>query len=83
MRYQLVLQFPGSTLADYDAMIALEDQIINALDSSAEVDGHDSSADECNLFVHTNHPAATFQQAQLGASRFVGDTASGLPPFGR
>ena len=64
MRYQLVLQFPGNTLTNHDAMIALEDHLIDTLGSSANVDGHDSGSDECNIFVHTDQPAVTFQQAR-------------------
>ena len=62
MKYQLVLQFRGDTLADYDAMIALEDRLIEDLGRSADVDGHDCGSGEVNIFIHTNNPAATFQR---------------------
>ena len=38
MQYQLTLQFRGDGLADYDAMIALEEQLANMLGDSAEID---------------------------------------------
>lgn len=60
MRYQLVLQFRGDTLADYDAMISLEDQLRKELGHSADVDGHDCGADETNIFIFTSDPKATF-----------------------
>jgi len=64
MRYQLVLQFPGSSLADYDAMVALEDELIEVLGDSADVDGHDVGCGETNIFIFTSDPARTFQQAR-------------------
>jgi hypothetical protein len=60
MRYQLVLQFRGDTLADYDQMIALEDRLNEDLGHSAEVDGHDCGSGETNIFIFTSDPAATF-----------------------
>jgi hypothetical protein len=60
MRYQLVLQFRGDSLADYDQMIALEDRLIQELGHSAKVDGHDCGSGEVNIFIFTSDPAATF-----------------------
>ncbi len=60
MKYQLVLQFRGDTLADYDAMIALEDRLREELTHSANVDGHDCGAGEANIFIFTSDPKATF-----------------------
>lgn len=60
MRYQLVLQFKGDTLADYDEMIALEKQLIDAVGTTAEVDGHDCGSGESNIFIFTADPEATF-----------------------
>jgi len=60
MKYQLVLQFRGDTLADYDTMVALEDRLIEDLGHSAKVDGHDCGSGETNIFIHTSDPAATF-----------------------
>jgi hypothetical protein len=41
MRYQLVLQFRGDSLADLDALVALEDRLIGDLGRAAKVDGND------------------------------------------
>lgn len=60
MRYQLVLQFRGDALDDYDQMIALEDRLIQDLGHSAKVDGHDCGSGERNIFIFTSDPAATF-----------------------
>ena len=64
MDYQLVFQFSGDSLADYDAMIALEDELIAELGDSADVDGHDSGSGETNIFIFTSDPAATFDRAR-------------------
>jgi hypothetical protein len=60
MRYQLVLQFRGDSLAGYDAMVALEGRLIEELGHSAKVDGHDCGSGEANIFIFTSDPAATF-----------------------
>jgi hypothetical protein len=62
MRYQLVLQFPVDSLADYDSLVALEDELIVVLRGSAKVDGHDTGSGETNVFIHTSDPIKTFQQ---------------------
>ena len=64
MDYQLVLQFRGDSLADYDAMIAMEHELIAELGDSAVVDGHDCGSGETNIFVFTSDPAATFDRAR-------------------
>jgi hypothetical protein len=79
MRYQLVLQFRGDTLTDYDQMIALEDQLIEDLGHSAEVDGHDCGSGETNIFIFTCDPAATFwrvRQTLNQEGRLEGVTAA-------
>jgi hypothetical protein len=62
VKYQLALQFPADSIADYDEMIALERQLTKALGSSAKVDGHDSGSGEMNIFIHTDEPEKTFWQ---------------------
>lgn len=64
MRYQLTLQFRGDSLAHYDAMVALENELIQELGDSADVDGHDCGSDETNIFILTSDPAATFQRVR-------------------
>ena len=62
MLYQLVLQFLGDSLTDYDKMIALEDQLIKLLRGYANVDGHDCGQGETNIFIITDNPVSTFQK---------------------
>jgi len=64
MRYQLVLQFRGDTLADYHKMIALEDRLAEDLGDSADVDGHDCGSGETNIFIFTCDPATTFEKVR-------------------
>ena len=45
MQYQLVLQFAAGPAADYDALVAIEHQLIAALGEDA-VDGHDMGRGE-------------------------------------
>ncbi len=61
MKYQLALQFPANAIADYDEMIALEDELIEKLGSSAKVDGHDCGSGEMNIFIHTDEPKKVFE----------------------
>jgi len=62
MKYQLVLQFPNRWLWSFSCLIRLEDQLINKLGSSADVDGHDCGSGEMNIFILTNDPMGTFQK---------------------
>ena len=64
MDYQLVLQFRGDSLDDFDAMVALEDELTEELGDSANVDGHDVGSGETNIFIFTSDPAATFHRAR-------------------
>lgn len=59
-RQQLVLQLPGNSIQDYDAMIKLEDQIIAGLGNIGDVDGHDMGMGEMNIFIRTDHPKLAF-----------------------
>jgi hypothetical protein len=61
MKYQLALQFPANSIADYDEMIALEDELIEALGSSAKVDGHDCGSGEMNTCIHADEPKKVFE----------------------
>ena len=60
MRYQLVLQFPGDSPADFDALLAVEGRLTAMLRDVAEVDGHDIGSGEANIFVLTNNPRDIF-----------------------
>jgi len=64
MNYQLVLQFRGDTLEDFDELIAFENELIEELGDSADVDGHDMGSGERNIFIFTSDPKRTFSQAK-------------------
>lgn len=61
--YQFVLQLPASSMADYDAVVALEDLLIDGL-GDGEVDGHDGGGGEMNLFIWTQNPRGTLDRVQ-------------------
>ncbi len=63
MRYQLVLQFTADTIAEFDQFVALEEKLIDALEYSAIVDGHDFGQSEFNIFILTAEPAMVFDKA--------------------
>jgi hypothetical protein len=69
MRYQLVLQFRGDSLADYDAMVALEETLIEDSGGSAKVDGHDCGSSKANIYIFTSDPAATFWRVRQTLQR--------------
>jgi hypothetical protein len=62
MRYQLVLQFTANT-HDFDQLLALEEKLIEELESVATVDGHDLGQSEFNIFILTDEPAIVFAKA--------------------
>jgi hypothetical protein len=62
--HQLVLQFRGDSLADFDAMVALVEDLTEQLGNSADVDGHDFGSGETNIFIFTSDPAVTFDQVR-------------------
>src|SRR5258708_6037830 len=63
MRYILVLQWPGSSEADFEALISMEDRVNGAVGRYATVDGHDFGSGEMNIFVDTDQPAEAFADA--------------------
>ena len=69
MQYILVLQWPASSRADYDALIEMEDQLHGAVGSDGTVDGHDFGSGEMNIFVFTDEPVETFAAAQAELGR--------------
>jgi hypothetical protein len=64
MKYKLVLQWSGSSLKDYDEMIAMENKLIENLSMGSEVDGHDAGSGEINIFILTDDPELTFSEAK-------------------
>jgi hypothetical protein len=64
-KYQLVLQLPGHTRQDFDALVALEDAVAEALEGTPhELDGHDFGSGTGNIFIDTNDPAGAFALAK-------------------
>jgi len=64
MKYQLVLQWPASSVDDYDSIISIEDSLIEELPSNSEVDGHDAGAGQMNIFIRTDEPTETFEDVK-------------------
>lgn len=64
MEYQLVFQFKGSMVLDFDSIIMLEENLQRIVEPVAEVDGHDIGRGEVNIFVLTSDPASTFERAR-------------------
>lgn len=57
--YQLVLQWPASSVDDHDDMVAVEEFLLENL-AHGEVDGHDGGQGQANIFILTDDPEATF-----------------------
>ena len=64
MSHILVLQWPGTSEAEFDELIEMEDELEQALTDSATVDGHDFGSGEMNIFIETDQPSRTFAAAQ-------------------
>jgi hypothetical protein len=62
MRCQLVLQFRGDALEDFEQVIALETELCAQLGDSIVIDRHEMSSDESNIFIWTNDPVGAFVQ---------------------
>jgi hypothetical protein len=62
MKFQVVLQWPASSVNDFDGMVEIEDLLVEKLGAHSEVDGHDFGAEETNIFVRTDEPRRTFDE---------------------
>ena len=61
MQYILVLQWPGASESDYQALIDMEDLLEGALPGGhGVVDGHDFGVGEMNIFIDTDSPVEAF-----------------------
>jgi len=69
LQYQLVLQFPYDGVSDYDRAIELENELIEVLGDSGDVDGHDVGGGKLNIFVHTDDVESVFEQARSVVER--------------
>jgi hypothetical protein len=63
MKYQLVLQWPESSIKNYNETIVIENELIENLSKGSEVDGHDAGSGEVNIFILTDNPELTFSEA--------------------
>ena len=61
MKYQIVLQWAGSSITTYDVMIRVEEALIGELRDGSDVDGHDAGVGEFNIFIRTDEPLRTFE----------------------
>jgi hypothetical protein len=64
VRYILVLQWPGSSEGDLNALFSMENDLNEALGDHATVDGHDFGSSEMNIFIETDRPTQAFSDAQ-------------------
>ena len=64
MKYQLVLQWPASSVDDYDSMISVEMSLIEWLPDDCEVDGHDAGSNQANIFIRTDNPVKAFEDVK-------------------
>ena len=65
MKYQLVLQWPTFSIEDYDAMVSVEDLLIEELPDGSDVDGHDGGAGQLSIFIRTDSPDKTFDDVKF------------------
>jgi len=64
MKFQLVLQFSTAEMEQLDELMALEEDLIQNLPSTSEVDGHDFGSGELNIFIVTDQPREAFDAAR-------------------
>jgi hypothetical protein len=64
MKFQLVLQFATTGMRQFDELIALEEDLIQNLRPTSEVDGHDFGSGEFNIFILTDRPKEAFDAAR-------------------
>ena len=72
MKHQLVLQWPASSIKDYDTMIEVENALVEKLSEVNDVDGHDAGSGEVNIFIRTDDPKRAFNEVKaiLGSRDF-------------
>jgi hypothetical protein len=83
MKYVFVIQWPGSSMEDYDEMVAIENLLISSVSKNSRVDGHDVGSDEVNIFIETNDPQRLYDEVRslLGSYRSMeGDAYTVLWP---
>ncbi|HXL73592.1 MAG TPA: hypothetical protein VN963_08215 [bacterium] len=63
-KYQMVLQWSPESIGDYDALVAIENLLIKNLSPDYQIDGHDSTPDEMNIFIYARHPQKAFEEVK-------------------
>ena len=56
MQFQVVVQFSAADIESFDALVEIEEKLVQALEPEHIVDGHDFGSGEGNIFIHTNDP---------------------------
>jgi hypothetical protein len=64
MKYQLVLQFPGEQIDDFDQMLKLELDLDLSLGAEHIVDGHDFGSGKMNIIIQTDNPKEAYNKAR-------------------
>jgi hypothetical protein len=62
MKYVFVIQWPGSSMENYDSMVAIENLLISNLSTDNNVDGHDVGSGEVNIFIETDDPQGLYEE---------------------
>jgi len=83
MKYQLVLQWPSASAADYDRLISLEEAIRDGLGDIDIVDGRDFGCGEMNIFIHTDNPKSALEKikALLAVGKNMRELKAGYRDF--
>jgi hypothetical protein len=63
MQHILVLQWLGSTEADFEAVVEIEDVLESRFGEAGSIDGHDFGSGEMNIFIQTDQPSQAFAKA--------------------
>lgn len=65
-KYQLVIEIPASTDAEFSSLLELEDALEDELEGVDDpfVDGNDVGMGVFNLFLFTNEPKAAFERVR-------------------
>src|SRR3954463_11065698 len=79
-QFQLVLQWPASSIDDYDSLIELEELLRSKISVGSKVDGHDAGQGEMNIFILTNSPKEVFRELQslLASNDMLTDARAGF-----
>ena len=73
MQFQVVVQFSTADIESFDALVEIEEELMQALEPEHIVDGHDFGSGEGNIFIHTNDPAEVVKAVRkcLGSERMA------------